>query len=129
LEETTYYYQHYIEDGVKIIVKFKSTINGTWEILLGDLDFSYNLSSLKVQYVDMNFPYSSNLESYFIKELIASLGESLIKEDENELYDTLYDYYRKYKEVSYLDIKINGNVMTLTTEDGEVEWQKVKTNL
>jgi hypothetical protein len=128
LEETTYYYQHHTEDGIKVIAKFKSTIKGTWEVLLGDLDFSYDLSSLKVEYIGMDFPYLSSLESGLANAFMSGFGQGLIEEGESELYDNVFDYYQEYSEVSYPDIKINGNVMTLTTEDGKIKWRKVETS-
>jgi hypothetical protein len=128
LEETTYYYQHHTEGGIKVIAKFKSTIKGTWEVLLGDLDFSYDLSSLKVEYIGMDFPYLSSLESGLANAFMSGFGQGLIEEGESELYDNVFDYYQEYSEVSYPDIKINGNVMTLTTEDGKIKWRKVETS-
>jgi hypothetical protein len=126
LEETTFYYQHYTEDGVNVTVKFKSTIKGTWEVLLGDLDFSYDLSSLKVKYIDMDFPDFSAFERELADALISGFAQDLIKDEESELYDNLYGHYQEYRESTYSDIKINGNVMTVTTEDGKIKWRKVK---
>ena len=113
--ETTYYYLSEVGDGIEVVVKYASTITGTWEVLVGDLDLTYDVSTLKVNYLGMKFPGSTGFEENFANALMESLFSDLIKESKDELYDIVEDYY--CEETVFANITISGNKMKATIGD------------
>ena len=123
LKETIYYYVYTSEDDIQMIVKFKSAVKGRWKILSGDLNLSYNLSSLEVEYLGIKFPSSSKFESDLANALISGLGTDFIKESETEIFNSLYDHYENG--IYFLNVRIQNNTMILTTEDGNIQLKRI----
>lgn len=57
LKETTYFTEcGEVEDGQEYNMQCKSIIEGTWKIEVGDIYFTYDLSTLKVTFEGISFP-------------------------------------------------------------------------
>ncbi|MDR1973904.1 MAG: hypothetical protein LBQ31_04425 [Bacteroidales bacterium] len=118
LEETCYYRQTETEEDITVVTKFKSTIQGTWEIVWGDLELSYELSSLNVTYTGMDFPGHSGTEQEIAGAFVEAFFDDEIKSAKNELMEYLREYYATSTCFSNLEIKDSN--MTMEAEDGVV---------
>ena len=81
LKETTYFTEcGEVEDGQEYNMQCKSIIEGTWKIEVGDIYFTYDLSTLKVTFEGISFPGADRLYRIScIKVLLKTMGNHSFK--------------------------------------------------
>ena len=129
LKEITYFIQS-AEYGVgqKCNVKYKSIIQGTWEIIAGDMYFTYDLSTLKVSFESIDYPDMDKFSEAIAQGFLKNYGQSLIQEDVKELKEELYSWYSENdnNEDCYQNVKIKGDNMSFEAEDAVVKLVRIK---
>jgi hypothetical protein len=125
LEEKTFF-RNTASNDVKGIEKFESSVKGKWHVIFGDIHFDYDISSLEVQYTGMEFPHLSQSENKVAIALVKRMYPNLIEEDEEEMYNNLYDYYNT--QTVFQNVKINDNEMTVSIGEEIIKLIKIKFN-
>lgn len=128
LKETTYFTQSEDYGDGKCNVKYKSIIQGTWEIIAGDIYFTYDLSTLKVSFEGVDYPDMDKFSESIAQGFIKNYGQSLIQEDINEMKEELYSWYSENdnNEDCYRNVKIKGNNMSFKAQDAVVKLVRIK---
>lgn len=114
-------------DDTKMDVGYISYIEGTWEVVVGALVTKPKVSTLKVSIDpnDVKIDYDNAwAELDGLYDEFSSLGYSR-KEMASDLQKDLYtDLFHQYKEdenndgeVTWNDLKVNGETMSFTTDD------------
>ena len=105
-----------------------SRVNGTWEVMVGDLYLKYQLSTLRVS-VDgesAKFNYASPI--YEMKKYsywAATLRNpeiDFVEALRKDVYSSLFDDYQEItrEDLPFTDLSINENIMTMKTGDSEI---------
>lgn len=132
-------------DDIEVSYTTTSTIKGEWEVIFGDLYFTYNLSTLDVAITNVDYQLSENADfstkmDYAEAAIgMALLGQELINKDEltedirKNAYQSFYEDYESSNNEGdgsyYEDLKIGNNVMSFKTSDiGRMELKRVKTS-
>lgn len=132
-------------DDIEVSYTATSTIKGEWEVIFGDLYFTYNLSTLDVAITNVDYQLSENADfstkmDYAEAAIgMALLGQELINKDEltedirKNAYQSFYEDYESSNNEGdgsyYEDLKIGNNVMSFKTSDiGRMELKRVKTS-
>ena len=132
-------------DDTEVSYTATSTIKGEWEVIFGDLYFTYNLSTLDVAITNVDYQISENADLStrmdYAEAVIgmALLGQELIDKDElaeeirKNAYQSFYESYEldnNDEEGSYYeDLKVAENTMSFHTADmGQMELKRVKTS-
>lgn len=119
-----------------------STIEGDWEVLLGDLHTTYDMSTLEVTITDVDYELSDNISyddalDYFESALGAAMfGQELIDTDElaeeirKEAYKTMYTLYENDNANNeeggcYPELKIEGDIMSFNADEGLIKLVRV----
>lgn len=129
LKETTYFTERgEVEDGQEYKAQYKSVIKGTWEILAGDIYFTYDLSTLKVTFEDISYPGADRLSESLAQNFIKNYGQSLIQESIEELKEHLYNWYSENEnnEDSYQNVNIKGDNMSFDASDRVIKLIRIK---
>lgn len=132
-------------DDIEVSYTATSTIKGEWEVIFGDLYFTYNLSTLDVAITNVDYQLSENADfstkmDYAEAAIgMALLGQELINKDEltedirKNAYQSFYEDYESSNNEGdgsyYEDLKIGNNAMSFKTSDiGRMELKRVKTS-
>ena len=115
-------------DDIEVSYTTTSTIKGEWEVIFGDLYFTYNLSTLDVAITNVDYQLSENADfstkmDYAEAAIgMALLGQELINKDEltedirKNAYQSFYEDYESSNNEGdgsyYEDLKIGNNVMS-----------------
>ena len=129
LKETTYFTEcGEVEDGQEYNMQCKSIIEGTWKIEVGDIYFTYDLSTLKVTFEGISFPGADRLSESLAQSFIKNYGQSLIQESIEELKEHLYNWYSENEnnEDCYQNVNIKGDNMSFDATDGFIKLIKIK---
>lgn len=123
------------EDGYECKVTYSTSISGNYEFIAGDLYCTYNLSTLAVNIEDIKIRVSDDggYEEYQDLLNIAADGslyelkQEIQAETEKELRSELYKQYKKDndEETCFKDVKIEGDEMTVTTDEGEKTMKRI----
>ncbi len=108
-----------------------STISGEWEILVGDLNLTYDLSTLEVNIEDVDGHLADDADDVAYEAFLEAQASGMFDESK-EAYDMVYDESRRQYQTSndegssYSDVKIDGNTMTFYTGDvGKVIFHRI----
>ncbi|CBK68472.1 MULTISPECIES: hypothetical protein [Bacteroides] len=129
LKETTYFTEcGEVEDGQEYNMQCKSIIEGTWKIEVGDIYFTYDLSTLKVTFEGISFPGADRLSESLAQSFIKNYGQSLIQESIEELKEHLYNWYSENEnnEDCYQNVNIKGDNMSFDATDGVIKLIRIK---
>lgn len=113
---------------------YHCSINGTWEIIAGDLYIYYNVPSLKVNINrdDVKFNYYNEWDAldeidYSISTLTDLRGE-MIRELKKSIYrEMLNEYKTNDPDAPYRDVKVSERTLSFITNDaGTVELERIR---
>ena len=133
-------------DDIEVSYTATSTIKGEWEVILGDLYFTYNLSTLDVDITNVDYQVSENADlstrmDYAEAAIgMALLGQELIDKDalaeeiRKNAYQSFYESYELDNNDGegscYEDLKVAENAMSFKTADmGQMELKRVKASV
>ena len=112
-------------DDMTMDVKYHSYINGTWEVLDGDLSIKYDVSTLKVKVNvdDVKLHYNNALAG--LAALVGMLGGYTPYDIVNDLQKELYkDLFHQYQEgvdddgrITYSNLKVEDNNASYDASD------------
>lgn len=120
-------------DDMTMDVKYHTYIEGTWEIIAGDLYIKYNVSTLKVKVdeKDIKLHYNNILaELNAVSDMLEGFSiYDIVTDLQKELYKDMFHEYKSDKDYdndsAYQNLKIDGNSMSYTTADiGEITFEK-----
>lgn len=130
---------HLEEEEGEIVVNCTttSTISGEWEVLMGDLHMTYNLSSLNVSITDLDFDISDDTDLYATSMygLDTSIKNGIKDEIQREIYKNMHDEYSETNGnegngIRYTDLSIENDIMSFNTLDnGNIELTRVNGNI
>lgn len=129
LKETTYFTVcEEVEIGQECHIQYKSVIEGTWKIELGDIYFTYDPSTLKVTFEGIRLPGVDELSESLTQSFILSYGQSLIQESMEELKEHLYNWYSENEnnEYCYQNVNVEGDNMSFDAADGVIKLIRIK---
>ena len=100
----------------------------TWKIEVGDIYFTYDLSTLKVTFEGISFPGADRLSESLAQSFIKNYGQSLIQESIEELKEHLYNWYSENEnnEDCYQNVNIKGDNMSFDATDGVIKLIRIK---
>lgn len=124
------------DDDYTYSLCYRSSINGTYEVLGGDLYLVYDLSSLEITLdaKDINLKpkgfdsawnmLGQGLYSYLNNN--ESIESSLAKELKKRIYKSQFEMYQynSSEDVCYSDLTIEENVMSYNTESGKIRYKR-----
>lgn len=123
------------EDGYECKITYNTYIMGNYEFIAGDLYCTYDLSTLKVNIDDIKIRVSDeggydeyeDLANSALDGSLYDVKQEIQAETEKELRSELYKAYKKDndEETCFKDVKIEGDKMTLTTDDGTITMKRV----
>lgn len=111
-----------------IICNGKSIIEGTWKIEVGDIYFTYDLSTLKVTLRGLVSRAQIDYPNLLAQSFIKNYGQSLIQESIEELKEHLYNWYSENEnnEDCYQNVNIKGDNMSFDATDGVIKLIRIK---
>lgn len=123
------------EDGMFAKVEYTITVNGEYEVLVGDLNIKYHTSTLDVSIDKVNFGASKDADFFTQANMLGSVMDGswsetrrLMKQQaKQELYQACYEQYQESNEneKGYGNMKIEGNTLSFDTDDmGRVNFTK-----
>ena len=125
-------------DDMTMDVKYHSYINGTWEVLDGDLSIKYDVSTLKVKVNvdDVKLHYNNALAG--LAALVGMLGGYTPYDIVNDLQKELYkDFFHQYQEgvdddgrITYSNLKVEDNNASYDASDvGTIHLVRTNVNI
>ena len=98
------------------------------EVEVGDIYFTYDLSTLKVTFEGISFPGADRLSESLAQSFIKNYGQSLIQESIEELKEHLYNWYSENEnnEDCYQNVNIKGDNMSFDATDGVIKLIRIK---
>ena len=134
-------------DDIEVTYTAKTSIQGKYELIWGDLYITYNLSSLDVVISNVSYKISDTADlstqlDYAQAAIgMALLGQELINKDElaeeirKNAYKSFYETYEASNEedeegACYKEVKIENGTMSFVTSDvGRMHLKKVNSNI
>lgn len=136
--ERTYFQQNWEDEDLKYNYASTTEVEGTWEIVMGDLHQTYDISSLTVSLDHFDYkPANADVAWQMLDYTLENLGEDMIDKDElgEEMRKDTYKERRAYyadqnkqdKEgAGYLELKIDGETLSFLTDDmGRVTYHRI----
>ncbi len=119
---------HISDDDGTMVCKYRSRIEGRYEVLAGDLYLYYNMSTLAVDVdendIDISFDHALDQLEYeaasmeYITSTLRSPKEEMAKEAKKEILQNLFHQYKQTDEdTGFLDLKVSDSEMSFETED------------
>lgn len=109
-----------------------SNITGEWEVLMGDLKLTYDLSSLDVTIDDIDARLSSDADDIAREAFADAQDAGMFDADDEENRQMVYEELRAQyqadndEDTYYSDLKVEGGVLSFDTGDfGRVELHRV----
>lgn len=122
------------DDDVHYTCKYTSTINGTWEVVAGDLQLIYDVTSLVVNTDkdDIDIKYDNTIDAIdavsYSLETMTDISAEVAKAAQKEIYTNLFHAYSDSNDEGsvYKNLTIEGDNMSFETDDlGKVDLSKV----
>lgn len=127
-------------DDEKMSATYRTYIEGTWEIIAGELYMKPNVSSLKVSVSpeDVKISYNNMWAALDdLDDVISSLGfsrQEIVDDMQKDIYKDLFHQYKddadNADEESFSDLKVNGGTMSFKSDDvGTITLNKVNVDI